>query len=215
MIAFWLQQSVAPEGWCSAPAQAAQAGPPTRAADALLVALALIIAIAGIAYVRANERWRREQAYPPRSFDAVPYASGAALGIVIVASLVAFGRPLGASGAFDHLVRGMITWQVWVIAGVFVGALVGALAGGRFQLRTMPPRGWTETWGESRARRWAIAFVCAALIEVASLIAGGCTSGLALSGGIVLAPAAFVFMAAMFATGIPAARWVARRKASS
>ena len=53
--------------------------------------------------------------------------------------------------------------------------------------------------------------ITAALIEYASAIAGGCTSGLALSGGIALAPGAFIFMAAMFATGIPTA-WLVWRK---
>ncbi len=47
-----------------------------------------------------------------------------------------------------------------------------------------------------------IVFLSAALLEVAAGIAGGCTSGLAISGGIVAAPAAFLFIASMFGTGI-------------
>ena len=211
-----LQQAVESQGWCSAPAAAAvEPAGTARGADFILVLLAIAIAIAGLGYVRANERWRKASDRSPRAIDFVPYAAGGGLGIVIVASLVAFGRPVGASGAFAHLVHGNITWQVWVIVGVFAGALVGAVAGGRFRLRTIPEFGWTETWGRSRALRWAIAFASAIVIEIASVIAGGCTSGLALSGGIVLAPAAFLFMAAMFATGIPAATWAARKRKAS
>jgi hypothetical protein len=47
--------------------------------------------------------------------------------------------------------------------------------------------------------------VAAVLVQIGAGIAGGCTSGLAISGGAVLSPAAFVFMAGMFAGGIPAA----------
>jgi uncharacterized protein len=196
--------------------------------DALLTALAVALAGGGILYVRANETWRRARGSGPRKIDPTPYAAGAALGIVIVGSLAAFGRPVGASGAFQNLIAAAgrrlapansywtaiaagFTWQVWVILGVVAGAFVGAVANGRFRLRAMPEVGWVEAFGPSKIRRWIIAFVAAAVIEFASAIAGGCTSGLALSGGIVLAPAAFLFMAAMFATGIPTAAWVGRR----
>ena len=55
------------------------------------------------------------------------------------------------------------------------------------------------------AARWAVAFVGALLAELGAGIAGGCTASLAVSGGAVLAPSAFLFMAAMFAGGIPTA----------
>ncbi len=47
-----------------------------------------------------------------------------------------------------------------------------------------------------------IAFFGGAVLEYAAGIAGGCTSGLAISGGMLLAPAAFLFIAGMFASGI-------------
>lgn len=50
-------------------------------------------------------------------------------------------------------------------------------------------------------------FVGTATLEIVAGVAGGCTAGLAVSGGAVLAPGAFVFMAGMFAGGIPVARW--------
>jgi uncharacterized protein len=37
-------------------------------------------------------------------------------------------------------------------------------------------------------------------LEYAAGIAGGCTSGLAISGGMLLAPAAFLFIMGMFAS---------------
>jgi hypothetical protein len=47
-----------------------------------------------------------------------------------------------------------------------------------------------------------LGFLGAIVLEYGAGIAGGCTSGLAISGGMLLAPAAFLFIAGMFASGI-------------
>ena len=158
-----------------------------------------------------------------------PYLAGMGLGLVAATSLVFFGRPLGASGAYQNLgsylgralwpdsaffttVRpASFGWPELVLLGVFLGALCSALVSGTFRLRSMPDEGWEEAWGSSRATRFSLVFLGAFLIEIGAAIAGGCTSGLAISGGVVLSPGAFVFMAAMFAAGIPTALLVARR----
>ena len=63
-----------------------------------------------------------------------------------------------------------------------------------------------KRFGSQPALRWGIAFIGGVLIQYGAELARGCTSGLAVSGGIVLAPGAFGFMAAMFAAGVPTAR---------
>ena len=98
------------------------------------------------------------------------------------------------------------------MVGVFAGALGSAIAFRRWRLRAIPETGWRERYGSQPALRWAIAFMGGVLIQYGAELAGGCTSGLAVSGGIVLAPGAFVFMAAMFAAGIPTARALAGRR---
>ena len=50
------------------------------------------------------------------------------------------------------------------------------------------------------------------LMGAGALLARGCTSGLAISGGMLLAPAAFLFIAGMFASGIITALVVYRRR---
>lgn len=158
-----------------------------------------------------------------------PYAAGAGLGLVSAVSLAIYGRPLGASGAYQNLAAyagrvlfpndvffktvmpPRVEWQSFVLIGVFLGALVSSLASRDFQLRWMPDERWTDRFGRSRALRWALAFAGAFLVEIGAGIAGGCTSGLAISGGVVLAPAAFLFMAGMFAAGIPTAMLIGRR----
>jgi hypothetical protein len=71
---------------------------------------------------------------------------------------------------------------------------------------------WKRTFGPQTWKRWVLAFVGAIILEYAAGIAGGCTSGLAISGGMLLAPAAFLFIAGMFASGIVTALIIYRRR---
>lgn len=158
-----------------------------------------------------------------------PYVAGAGLGLVAAVSLAIFGQRLGASGAYQNLaayagrvlfprsvffnvlVPAEVGWQGYLLIGVLLGAFASSLASGTFRIRFMPDAGWREAFGPSRGTRWALAFLGAFLVELGASIAGGCTSGLGVSGGVVLSPGAFVFMAGMFAAGIPTAVLVARR----
>jgi hypothetical protein len=152
-----------------------------------------------------------------------PYAAGVLLGLVVAFSEVICGRPLAASGAFDklaaylgralfpnsqyygHIMTPGITWQVWLIVGVLAGSFASSKLSGEARLRWLPDTQWQPRFGANRKLRLLIAFLGAVLVQVGAGIAGGCTSGLAISGGAVLAPAAFLFMAGMFAGGIPTA----------
>jgi hypothetical protein len=95
---------------------------------------------------------------------------------------------------------------------VFLGGLVSALLSGTFKWRTLPDQQWESVFGKSVVKRWVIVFFAAVLLEYAAGIAGGCTSGLAISGGVVLAPASFLFIAGMFASGIVTALVIYRKK---
>ena len=79
------------------------------------------------------------------------------------------------------------------------------------RLNTDDPQ-WIAIFGPQIWKRWLIAFFGAIILEYGAGIAGGCTSGLAISGGMLLAPAAFLFIAAMFASGIITAMLVYRRR---
>lgn len=152
-----------------------------------------------------------------------PYLAGAGLGLIVAISEGVCGRPLFASGAFDKLaayvgkplfpssqyyryvVSPGFTWPVWLMVGVLGGSFLSSRLSGEARLRWLPDTQWEPRFGPSRTLRLALAFFGAALVQIGAGIAGGCTSGLAISGGAVLAPAAFVFMAGMFAGGIPTA----------
>ncbi len=164
-----------------------------------------------------------------RAKEWSPYLAGAMLGLVVAFSEVVCGRPLAAAGAFDklaaypgrwlfprsqyyaHILSPGITWQVWLIVGVVAGSFLASLLSGEARLRWLPDTQWQTRFGPNRKRRLKLAFFGAMLVQIGAGIAGGCTSGLAISGGATLAPAAFLFMAGMFAGGIPTA-WLWYRK---
>jgi len=161
-----------------------------------------------------------------------PYAAGLGLGIVVTLSVAVFGHRLSGAGAYQHLsayvgrsfdpasiywryvIPTGLTWDVLVLLGSITGAFVAATLGGEFRLRTVPDRQWGDAFGPSVARRWLLAFLGAFLTELGGGISGGCTASLAVSGGAVLSPAAFIFMAGMFASGIPTALFIYRKDKS-
>jgi len=162
-----------------------------------------------------------------------PYVSGIVLGIIAVLSLLLAHHPVGASGSFEN-VAGLIgkaiaprvfdniyfnfimppgiSWQVVLMLGVFLGGTLGALSAGTWKLRKLSDEQWKSAIGRNWKKRWLFVFLGAIIIEYGAGIAGGCTSGLAIAGGLELAPAAFLFMAGMFAAGIPTAMIVYRKK---
>lgn len=159
-----------------------------------------------------------------------PYIAGILLGIIGLLAVLLSNSLLGASGAFESvagligkmiapalfnniywgeagsrslpIIRPEITWPVILLVGVFFGGTLGALTSHTFKFRFNDDAQWKKILGPQPWKRWAIAFIGAIILEYAAGIAGGCTSGLAISGGMLLAPAAFLFIAGMFASGI-------------
>ncbi len=153
-----------------------------------------------------------------------PYWSGAALGVVAVLSVALSAHPLGASGSFENI-GGLIlqaiaptlvannlyfrfimppgiTWQVILMVGVFCGAFAASRLSRTFRLAAVPDPQWRAVFGPNRWKRWIVAFLGGVVLEYGAGIAGGCTSGLAIAGGVALAPAAFLFIGGMFVSGI-------------
>jgi hypothetical protein len=159
-----------------------------------------------------------------------PYVAGILLGLVGILAVLLANSLLGASGAFESLVgwigkriapnlfsniywgveggralpimRPEITWSVILLLGVLLGGTLGAFSSRTFKFRFNDDAQWKRIFGPQPWKRWVIGFFGAALLEYAAGIAGGCTSGLAISGGMLFAPAAFLFIAAMFVSGI-------------
>jgi uncharacterized membrane protein YedE/YeeE len=66
----------------------------------------------------------------------------------------------------------------------------------------LPDREWVEQYGSSRITRWIVLFIGCMLLEIGAGMAGGCTSGLGISGTMLLSPAGLLFIVGVFASGI-------------
>lgn len=136
----------------------------------------------------------------------------ALLNTVLMLDAVA-GRPIGASTAFPYVADAMtgITdneyfrsiqapglWELWFLSGSAVAGATYALVTGTFEVRLIHDR-WRELKGDSRERRIAWAFIGGFALLFGARMAGGCTSGHILSGGMQLAMSSLVFAAFAFA----------------
>lgn len=149
---------------------------------------------------------------------ADPYLAGAALGLVLVVAFVLVGRGLGASGAFASAAAGALEairpesanlslffsrylraggpwseWLVFELAGVVMGGFLSAWLAGR--LRARIERG-PRIGGRPRL---ALAAGGGGVMGLGAVLAGGCTSGLALTGGALLSVGSWIFIGAAFA----------------
>ncbi len=150
------------------------------------------------------------------------HLAGVALGLVLLATFLVTGHGLGASGtptaiaavASQAVAPGttsgnpylgpmvaqgshpLDSWIVWEVLGMGIGALLAAWWSGHLRVRVEgPPR--LHSLG-----RLALALGGGILSGFGARVSAGCTSGLGLSGGAVLATAGFVFLIGFFVTGI-------------
>lgn len=162
-----------------------------------------------------------------------PYTAGVLLGLTGILAVLIGNHLLSASGPialitstlvnavnpqaagrnmyFTYVMPPGISWEIVLIIGTFFGGMLGALSSGKLRLRWNDDPTWRKVFGPQPWKRLLIGFVGAILLQYGAGLAGGCTSGLAISGGMLLAPSAFLFMAGMFASGI-LTTWLIYRK---
>ena len=129
-----------------------------------------------------------------------PYLAGVGIGVVLLGSFLLVGRGLGASGAFtsvletrSHGFEPLRDWLVIEIVGVILGGFASAVAARRFGYGIEKgPRISSNT-------RLAFAFGGGAVMGIGAKLARGCTSGLGLTGGALLAVGSWIFVLAAFA----------------
>ncbi|MDR3052956.1 MAG: YeeE/YedE family protein [Coriobacteriales bacterium] len=162
-----------------------------------------------------------------------PWVAGSLLGVLAVANYALANRILSVSGGFEDLasllattlhlpladsiffslvVPPQISFHLIQFAGMFLGALVASLLSGDFKLRLLPDKEWVDNFGPSRAKRWVLVFMGSVIIQFGAGIAGGCTSGLGISGTMLLAPSGLLFIVACFAAGILVTRLLYGRR---
>jgi len=141
-------------------------------------------------------------------------ALGASRNYVVVDSLLLrlFGSDLASTNAYLSGMPSRADWLLMIGVGMVIGGFLAALLTGTINTRSVPQL-WKSRFGESKPKRFAAAFVGGFLLLFGARIAGGCTSGLVLSGVAQLSVAGFLFGAAIFASAIPTAMLLYRKKA--
>ena len=185
--------------------------------------IAIDLPAAGIASA-AVPRAKAERPY------ANPYLAGIGLGLVLLSAFVLVGRGLGASGAFASAAaatssvvahdatrnnayfarylsgegKPTVDWLVIELTGVIIGGLISASLAGR--LRRTIERGPRIT----DRTRLLFAFTGGTTMGVGAMLARGCTSGQALTGGALLSVGSWLFMIAAFAAAYAVAPFLKR-----
>jgi uncharacterized membrane protein YedE/YeeE len=153
---------------------------------------------------------------------ANPYLAGA--GLVLLGAFALAGQGLGASGAFANVATGLVAaaapeaaqgngyfasyltsgapWTAWMVVevlGILAGGALSAFLAGRMRVETArgPHIGCNM--------RLTTAALGGTLMGVGAVLARGCTSGQALSGGALLSVGSWVFMLCAFAAGFATA----------
>ena len=155
-----------------------------------------------------------------------PYVAGVGLGLVLLACFVVTGQGLGASGAFaeaasatiaavapkqaasNSYVQGYVQdgalWIVFEVLGIVVGGGLSAVLAGRFKVEIVRGPAMAVT------PRLLAALAGGVLMGLGAVLARGCTSGQALSGGAMLSAGSWAFMATVFVAGYGVAAWFRR-----
>ncbi len=137
------------------------------------------------------------------------FYSGIGLAVLnsIIFLKVVSNRPIGASTSYPYvsdLLGGFTSnayfakiktpghWEMIFLAGAFLAGLIFALLRKDFKLTVIHSR-WAETKGKSVSKRLVWAFVGGCILLFGARMAGGCTSGHILSGGMQMAVSSLVF----------------------
>jgi uncharacterized membrane protein YedE/YeeE len=138
----------------------------------------------------------------------------AVLNCIVFLTLV-FDRQIGASSTYPYvgdLMAGLTTnnyftsiekpgnWELIFLAGAALSGLVVSLIRKDFKIRLIHS-GWSKTQGTSRTKRVFWAFVGGFIMLLGARMAGGCTSGHVISGGMQIAASSLLFGAFVF-TGL-------------
>ena len=155
--------------------------------------------------------------------DWTPYLAGAGIGILSWIAFAIAKDPIGVTTAYGRLagevaipllgadtVASNTYWKaapfaldygVLFLVCIMIGAFVSAIVSGTFKIELVPDV-WKQEMGGSVWKRFVYAFLGGVIIMYGARLAGGCTSGHGISGGLQLAVSSWLFLAVMFATGL-------------
>jgi uncharacterized protein len=160
-----------------------------------------------------------------------PYLGGALLGIAAVCSLLLVEMQFGVTpfyGYFSKFIRLAYAYgfdhqliprllnsfrvqiQTYFALGIPIGAALAAWLANDWKLQAVPAL-WAKRFGPSTGRRLLWAFIGGFIAMCGVRLAGGCPSGLGLSGIIGLSSTGFIGLAMFLTGGVITARLIYRR----
>jgi uncharacterized membrane protein YedE/YeeE len=128
---------------------------------------------------------------------------GASGGFITIGSFIGqyINAPWSELLYFKFVKPPVITFQLTQFGGMLLGAFTAAKLSNDFKLKLIP-EGYANRSGLQIAGWWITLFLSGILIEFGASVAGGCTSGLGISGIIQQSPAGFLFFAAAFVSAV-------------
>ncbi|QQE13950.1 YeeE/YedE family protein [Planctomycetota bacterium] len=156
-----------------------------------------------------------------------PYVVGIGIGVLSWIVFAGFGKAIGTSTTmaktaglatavvapahveanpyyskyFNPPKKMMFDWQFFLVLTMPIGAFIAAKLAKQPYKASVPPL-WEQRFGPSKLKRYAVAFLGGVIMLFGARMAGGCTSGHGISGGLQLALGSWTFFFAMFGSGV-------------
>ena len=171
----------------------------------------ILVVVIGVAFISAAMYLHRIE----KTTNMKWLISGISLGIFnpLVFLTAVAGRPIGASTTYPYvgdLLTGITGnsyfekistpgfWEFKFLVGALLAGLIFSLVKGEFKF-AMIPEGWAKLRGTSATNRAVWSFAGGFILVFGARMAGGCTSGHIISGGMQLAFSSLVFGIFVFA----------------
>jgi len=181
----------------------------------------ILVFLIGSVFIAISFWLQRVDKYKDKNYKWL-YA-GIALAIlnVVVFSSFFTNRPIGASTTFPYVadvLAGAINndyfvkiqkpghWEMIFLLGAFFAALIISLVKKDFKLQLIYSH-WAEHKGTSSSKRIVWAFVGGFILMIGARMAGGCTSGHIISGGMQVAVSSLVFALFVFIGLLATGKW--------
>lgn len=151
-----------------------------------------------------------------------PVHIGIAFAVVELLSFIISDRPLGASRGYtvigaifeqvffpEHagkvkywlLYEPIIDWTVALMLGLITGSFISSISSKSFKIIAVPEM-WRQSVGPSKIKRWFWAMIGGIIFGFGARMAGGCISGMMISGSVQLAPGGFIVMMTVWMGGV-------------
>jgi len=118
-----------------------------------------------------------------------------------------------SDGKYAKSAANPLNYSFIFVLAMAAGAFASVMArGGLSKSERVAPALWRANFGDSAAKRYAVAFVGGFVVLYGARLAGGCTSGHMMSGMMQTAVSGCIFTAGAFAAAVPVAMIMYKRE---